>query len=180
VLHAADQAAEAEAAFGTLASFTDRGDGGDGGTDGRGLPDDPTVTVLRPDDPALVPDPGHESAVLTAVVAPQGPVDWRAPGVADAFADRLLRRAGLDGRVVFRAVRTPADLADATASPGGALPGPALASPGTRWLRPPNRTALPNVLALGQHAHPGGGLPHTGMSAAIAADLATGGPGGSR
>jgi phytoene dehydrogenase-like protein len=82
--------------------------------------------------------------------------------------------------VVFRAVRTPADLADATASPGGALPGPALASPGTRWLRPPHRTALPNVLALGQHAHPGGGLPHTGMSAAIAADLATGGPGGSR
>jgi phytoene desaturase len=175
VLHAADQAAEAEAAFGTLASFAGPG------PDGRGIPaEDPTVTVLRPDDPALVPDAGHESVVLTAVVAAQGPVDWRAPGVADAFAERLLRRAGLHDRVVFRAVRTPADLADTTASPGGALPGPALAGAAGAWLRPPNRTPLPNVLALGHHAHPGGGLPHIGMSAAITADLASGGPGGSR
>lgn len=37
---------------------------------GGGLPSEPTVTVLRPDDPALVPDAGHEAVTVTAVTPP--------------------------------------------------------------------------------------------------------------
>ncbi|MFD0562608.1 phytoene desaturase family protein [Kitasatospora saccharophila] len=85
VVHAADPDAEARAVF----------------TD-RALPPRPTVQVLRPDDPALVPGPDAEAAVLTVTV----PADLTlAATEQDAYAGELLAHlaaAGLDLRPRLR------------------------------------------------------------------------------
>ncbi|MFE9421845.1 phytoene desaturase family protein [Kitasatospora sp. NPDC006697] len=136
----------------------------------------PTVQVLRPDDPSAVPDPEHETAVLTCTVPSQAALDWTAPGVAKEFADRVLthlQAAGLDlgERILWERWRTPADLERETLAPGGAVARPALAGFGGEFLQPPNATDEPGRYRLGQAAHPGGGLSRAGMSACVVAGL---------
>ncbi|MEU5386973.1 phytoene desaturase family protein [Kitasatospora cineracea] len=142
VVHAADPAAEARAVFA-----------------GRALPDRPTVQVLRPDDPALVPGPDAEAAVLTVTV-PAGltPADAE----RDAYAGRLLDHlaaAGLDlrPRVRWRETRLTAS-----------VPVPSLAG---GHLAQANRPGPAGLYLIGAHAHPGGGLARVGMSASITAGL---------
>ncbi|MFD1832012.1 phytoene desaturase family protein [Streptomyces desertarenae] len=155
-----------------------------------------TVTVLRPGDPALVPDGAHESAVLSVVVPPHragagrpdglsgagarawdgGPVDWTAPGAAERAADEALAAVdaaglGLGGRLLWREVRTPADTERETGAPGGAVPAPALAGAGGAFLRAANLTRTAGLYRAGGSAHPGGGLAHAGMSGALVAGL---------
>ncbi|MBC9712242.1 FAD-dependent oxidoreductase [Streptomyces sp. TRM66268-LWL] len=122
----------------------------------------PTVTVLRPGDPALVPDDGHESVVLTSA----------AHKIADTedFADRMLTAAeravpGLRDRLLWHEIRTQ-----------GPVPHPALAGADARYLYPSNTTRLPGLYRAGGWAHPGGGLPHAGMSGALVAGLIVEGP----
>jgi phytoene desaturase len=141
---------------------------------------DPTVYVAAPDDPALRPDDQCESWFVL-VNAPRhgtgpGCVDWDAPGLREAYADRVLgvmARRGLDvrDRVLWREIRTPADLERQTRSPGGAIYGTSSNGPRAAFLRPPNRSPVPGLFLVGGSAHPGGGLPLVGMSAAIVADL---------
>lgn len=144
---------------------------------------DPTVYVSAPDDPALRPDDDSE-AWFVLVNAPRhgdpagdrGAVDWRAPGVAEAYADRVLAvlaGRGLDvrERVLFRHVRTPADLEAETRSVGGAIYGSSSNGARAAFLRPANRSPVPGLFLVGGSAHPGGGLPLVGMSAAIVAGL---------
>ncbi|MFE1195116.1 phytoene desaturase family protein [Streptomyces olivaceoviridis] len=144
------------------------------------LPDLPTTVVDRPDDPALRPDGEHESVVLTATVPSATEYDWAAPGAADAFADRMVAAAeravpGLRERVLWREVRTPLDTERETGAVGGAVPPPALAAP-EGVLHPANSTAVPGLFAVGGWSHPGGGLPHAGMSGALVAGLIVEGP----
>ncbi|MCW7945311.1 phytoene dehydrogenase [Streptomyces hygroscopicus] len=139
-----------------------------------GLPAAPTVTVLRPDDPALVPDAGHEAVTLT-VTAPSG------QSVSDSDVDRIVGAAeraipGLGDRLLWREVRHPADVAEDTGAPGGAVPAPALAAAGGRLLHPSNSTRVPGLFTVGGWSHPGGGLPHAGMSGALVAGLIVEGP----
>ncbi|WP_030239954.1 phytoene desaturase family protein [Streptomyces sp. NRRL S-350] len=136
----------------------------------------PTVQVLRPDDPALRPDDGHESVVLTATVPAQGDVDWTAPGVADHYADRLLAHVdaaglGLRERVLWRVVRTPEDTRRETGALGGSVARPVLAGSSGWWLKPANESPVPGLYLVGGNAHPGGGLARVGMSACITAGL---------
>ncbi|PGH50801.1 NAD(P)/FAD-dependent oxidoreductase [Streptomyces sp. Ru87] len=178
VAHAADRAAE-------LAGL-------DGDTGRRGGAGAVTVTVLRPDDPALRPDDGHETAVLSVTVPAHAPagvgspghaspghgVDWTAEGRAERFADVVLAAAeraepGLAERVLWRELRTPADVERETGAPGGCVPGPALAGAGGAFLRADNRAAPAGLYLAGGSAHPGGGLAHAGMSGALAAGLIT-------
>jgi phytoene desaturase len=136
---------------------------------------DPTVFVTAPADPAVRPD-GHE-AWFVLVNAPRhgrgrGAVDWRRPGLADAYADRVLavlaaRGVDVRDRVLFREVRTPADLADAAGAPGGAIYGTA----GHRLLRPVNRGPVRGLFLVGGSTQPGGGLPMVALSAKIVADV---------
>ena len=98
-------------------------------------------------------------------------------GLAPAGAGRRVRRPGpgragrarLDvrDRVLFREVRTPADLAGPTAAPGGAIYGTAGRRPA-----PPARTAARShgLFLVGGSTHPGGGLPMVTLSAQIVAD----------
>ncbi|HZG04211.1 MAG TPA: NAD(P)/FAD-dependent oxidoreductase [Streptomyces sp.] len=149
-----------------------------------------TVTVLRPGDPALVPDGEHESAVLSVVVPPHRAgagrpggsgedaqaVDWTVPGAAERAADEALAAVdaaglGLGGRLLWREVRTPADTERETGAPGGAVPAPVLAGADGAFLRAANLASPAGLYRVGGFAHPGGGLAHAGMSGALAAGL---------
>ncbi|MFJ8331158.1 phytoene desaturase family protein [Streptomyces sp. NPDC094437] len=145
-------------------------------------PERPTVRIDRPDDPALRPDDAHESVVLTATVPSQAHHDWTASGAADAFADRMVTAAeravpGLRERTLWREVRTPVHTRVETGAEFGGVPAPALAAAAGRLLRPANSTALAGLFSAGGWSHPGGGLPHAGMSGALTAGLIVEGPG---
>jgi phytoene desaturase len=136
--------------------------------------DDPAVLVTRAADPAV--HPAGSEAWFVLVNAPRhghawSAVDWRRPGLADAYAEHLLgvlARRGLDvrDRLRFVETRTPADLAAATAAPGGAIYGTA-----GGLTHPANRGPIPGLFLVGGSVHPGGGLPMVALSAQIAADL---------
>lgn len=134
---------------------------------------DPTVFVTRALDPAVRP-PGHEAWFVLVNAARQGTgwtaVDWRRPGLAEAYRNRILdvlAARGLDvrDRLLFAETRTPADLAEATGAPGGAIYGTA-----GGLLRPANRGPVDGLFLVGGSAHPGGGLPMVTLSAQIVAD----------
>ncbi|WP_030783801.1 phytoene desaturase family protein [Streptomyces sp. NRRL S-920] len=158
VLHSADRLDELDRLFGER----------------PGLPASPTVTVLRPDDPDSTPDGAHEAVTLTVTVPAHLEV-----GPADV--ERVMSRAesvipGLRERLLWHEVRTPADIAEATGADGGSVPAPALAAAGGKLLHPANSTRLPGLFAVGGWSHPGGGLPHAGMSGALVAGLIVEGP----
>ncbi|MBT2384724.1 NAD(P)/FAD-dependent oxidoreductase [Streptomyces sp. ISL-11] len=166
VVHSPDREAELEAVFG----------------EGDPRAHRPTVTVLRPDDPATRPDGAHEAVTLTATVAPQGRADWRDGAAAAAFAERMTDAAaaavpGLRERLLWREFRTPADTEAATGAEGGGVPAPVLAGAGGAFLRPGNATGVPGLYLAGGFAHPGGGLAHAGMSGAMVAGLIVDGAG---
>jgi phytoene desaturase len=140
---------------------------------------EPAVYLCSPDDDAMRPE-GHE-AVSVLVNAPRhghgpGLVDWDRPGLASSYADRVLdvmaaRGVDVRDRVLWRETRTPADLERATRSPGGAIYGTSSNGARAAFLRPANRSPVPGLFLVGGSAHPGGGLPLVGLSAAIVADL---------
>ncbi|MFI1579334.1 phytoene desaturase family protein [Embleya sp. NPDC020630] len=138
-------------------------------------PNDPTVCVLAPDDSTLAPE-GHSAWTVQLRVPPHGIVDWASAAVRDAYPTTLLdlmARRGLDvrDRVLWSELRTPADVAAATGAPGGAVPGAGADGPRSAPRRVPNRSAVPGLFSVGASAHPGGGLPRVGMSAALVAEL---------
>ena len=150
----------------------------------RAVPD-PAVYICNPDDPQMRPDDGEAWFVL--VNAPRqrdpldprhqpGAIDWTADGVAERYADQVLAvmaRRGVDvrDRLLWRVVRTPADLERETGAPGGAIYGTSSNGQRAAFLRPANRSPIPGLFLVGGSAHPGGGLPLVGLSAQIAADL---------
>ena len=74
-------------------------------------------------------------------------------------------------RIVNMVIRTPADIEQETQSPGGAIYGTSSNGVRSAFLRPGNRSPVTGLYLVGGSAHPGGGLPLVGMSAAIVAEL---------
>ena len=143
--------------------------------------DDPTIYACVPKDPSMRPDADHESWFIL-VNAPRqgvqerGAVDWTAPGVADAYADTILRRLAERGvdireRVLWRELRTPVDYARDARAPHGVIYGASSNGPRAAFQRPDNRSPIPGLYLVGGSAHPGGGLPLVGMGAEITANL---------
>ncbi|PPK95270.1 phytoene desaturase [Kineococcus xinjiangensis] len=140
---------------------------------------DPTVYVSAPDDPALRPHDDCEAWFVLVNAPAHDPgrgTDWTAPGVAAAQADRVLdvmAARGLDvrDRLLWREVRTPADLERDTRSDGGAIYGSSSDGARAAFLRPANRSPVPGLFLVGGSAHPGGGLPLVGLSARIVTEL---------
>jgi phytoene desaturase len=168
VLFPADYDAEFDHVFGT------------GRSAGRPAPvPDPTIYISAPDDPALRPDDDHEAWFVLVNAPrhdPEHGVDWDAAGLAGQYADRILTlmaERGLDvrDRLLWREVRTPADLERDTGSVGGAIYGTSSNGARSAFLRPANRSAVDGLFLVGGSSHPGGGLPLVGMSAAIVAEL---------
>ncbi|WP_369222199.1 phytoene desaturase family protein [Streptomyces sp. R39] len=138
----------------------------------------PTVTVLRPDDPALRPDDDHESVVVSAVLSRDA--GWEKDSTVRACTDLLLEAAeaavpGLRQRLIWHETRLPEPTAGAAPGPEE-IPAPALAAGKGRFLHPANTTRLPGLYRVGGWSHPGGGLPHAGMSGALVAGLIVEGP----
>ncbi len=138
---------------------------------------DPTIHLFR-GDPATAPA-GHEAWTLTVTAARQGTaagaVDWAAPRVSESYADALIaalasRGADVRDRLLWRAVRSPADLERSLGSPGGATAGPALHK-SAALFRPPNVTGVPGLFHVGASAHPGPGVPMVALSAALVAGM---------
>jgi phytoene desaturase len=150
----------------------------------RGRPcavDDPAVYISAPDEPASRPDDNHEGWFVLVNAPPHSPddpgrgIDWDAPGLPQSYADRLLKvmaDRGLDvrDRLLWRELRTPADLQRATRSVGGSIYGSSSNGARAAFLRPSNRSPVPGLFLVGGSAHPGGGLALVGMSAAIVAE----------
>ncbi|SNY51303.1 phytoene desaturase family protein [Paractinoplanes atraurantiacus] len=135
--------------------------------------DDPTVFVTRAADPSVAP-PGSEAWFVLVNAPPHGTgwqsVDWRRPGLAEAYGKHvldLLAHRGLDvrDRLVFTETRTPADVAASTAAPGGAIYGTA-----GSLMRPVNHGPVDGLYLVGGSVHPGGGLPMVTLSAQMVAD----------
>jgi phytoene desaturase len=148
---------------------------------------DPTVYISAPDDPTVRPDGDSEAWFVLANTprhvrrgeerkAGGRGVDWDAAGLRDAYADRVLgvmAERGLDvrDRILWREIRTPADLERETGSVGGSIYGTSSNGIRAAFLRPANRSGVPGLFLVGGSSHPGGGLPLVGLSAAIVADL---------
>ena len=177
VLFPGDYDDEFDSVFGT-------GTHRDGGP--RPVPD-PTVYVSAPDDRALRPDANCE-AWFVLVNAPRQVrageeeatggrgVEWDAAGLRSTYADRVLAvmaQRGLDvrDRVLWREIRTPADLERDTGSVGGSIYGTSSNGVRAAFVRPANRSPVPGLFLVGGSSHPGGGLPLVGLSAGIVADL---------
>lgn len=143
---------------------------------------DPTIYISAPDEPDSRPDADHE-AWFVLVNAPRhcpddptAGIDWDAAGLADAYADRVLdlmaaRGVDVRERLLWRHVRTPADLERETGSVGGSIYGTSSNGTSAAFLRPANRSPVPGLFLVGGSSHPGGGLPLVGLSAAIVAGL---------
>ena len=163
VLFPADYDAEFDAVFGDLARPVI----------------DPTIYISAPEDPAVRPD-GCE-AWFVLVNAPRhgsgpGAIDWRAPGIATAYAERLLdllaeRGLAVRDRVVWSQTLSPADLEERTGAVGGAIYGTSSNGASAAFLRPANRSPVPGLFLVGGSSHPGGGLPLVVLSAQIVAGL---------
>ncbi len=144
--------------------------------------DDPAVYVSAPDDPELRPSEDTE-AWFVLVNAPRhtpqdrrAGVDWDEPGLAERYADHVLEvmaRRGNDvrDRLLWRVVRTPADLERETASLGGSIYGTSSNGASAAFLRPANRSPLPGLYLVGGSSHPGGGIPLVAQSARIVAEM---------
>lgn len=140
---------------------------------------DPAIYACVPDDPAMRPDAEHESWFILVNAPRHDPAhgtDWTAPGVAAAYADRILallaqRGVDLRPRLLWHEVRTPADLEAAIGAPGGSIYGTSSNGSRAAFQRPANASSIPGLYLVGGSAHPGGGLPLVGMSAEIVATL---------
>ncbi|MFI8290919.1 phytoene desaturase family protein [Streptomyces sp. NPDC085614] len=134
----------------------------------HGAGDRPTTTVLRPDDPSVRPDGGHEAVALTATVNLHPGHDW-AEIAREMVTAAETAVPGLRERLLWQEVRTPEDTRRETGV--AEVPGPALAGGSGSWLPAANASALPGLYFAGGWSHPGGGLAHAGMSGALVAGL---------
>ena len=141
--------------------------------------EDPAIYVCAPDDPAMRPDGDHESWFILVNAPrhdPLGGVDWSNAQLAQSYADRilaLLAQRGMDvrDRILWREIRTPADLQRDARAPGGSIYGTSSNGARAAFARPANQSPVPGLFLVGGSTHPGGGLPLVGMGAEITAEL---------
>jgi phytoene desaturase len=143
--------------------------------------DNPAIYACAPDDPLMRPDADSEAWFILINAPRHGDgsgrtVDWEAPGLAEHYADHVLARLAERGtdirdRVIWRELRTPADLARSTRSPGGSIYGTSSNGARAAFQRPANQSPIPGLYLVGGSSHPGGGLPLVGMGAEIVANL---------
>jgi phytoene desaturase len=134
---------------------------------------DPTIYVCAPDDPLMRPDDEHESWFVLVNAPRNGAVDWDA--IREEYADHILEvmaRRGFDvrDRILWREIRTPADLERRVRTPGGSIYGTSSNGMRAAFLRPANISPVPGLYLVGGSSHPGGGLPLVGISAEIVAN----------
>jgi phytoene desaturase len=139
---------------------------------------DPTLYICSPDDPQMRPDDEHESWFVLVNAPRHDPgrgVDWSDASLVERYRERILdvlaeRGHDVRPRLLWSETRTPADLERTTRSPGGSIYGTSSNGARAAFMRASNRSPIPGLFLVGGSAHPGGGLPLVGMSAAIVAE----------
>jgi phytoene desaturase len=142
---------------------------------------EPTIYASVPHDPLVAP-PGHEAWFLLINAPRHTPndsragIDWNASGLAQSYADRILdlmaaRGVDIRDRVLWRELRTPADLEARTRAVGGSIYGTSSNGTKAAFLRPANRSPFDGLYLVGGSSHPGGGLPLVTLSAQIVAEM---------
>ena len=129
-------------------------------------------------DPSLAPEGHHSLKVL--VHAPRAELFEKRYGSVDSL-DRLQDKVfsliapvtGLDipAHALFVERATPMTLARRTGNEGGAMYGLDAACGQVGPQRPPNRTALDNLLWVGHYTHPAHGIVGSAMSGRFAAEI---------
>jgi phytoene desaturase len=135
----------------------------------------------------LAPEPtvyACVSSVTDPTQAPTGCENWfllvnTPAGVdvdRDEYAGVVLDRvaaAGIDlrPRAAHVSTLTPADIAECSRAPGGAIYGTSSNGRRAAFVRPANRGSRPGLYLVGGSSHPGGGLPLVVTSARIVADM---------
>ena len=142
---------------------------------------DPAIYACVPDDDRMRPDQDSEAWFILVNTPRNGTdprhcVDWDAPGRAEDYADLLLARLAERGvdireRIMWREIRSPADLERSTRAPGGSIYGSSSNGARAAFQRPANQSPIPGLYLVGGSSHPGGGLPLVGMGAEIVAGL---------
>jgi len=79
------------------------------------------------------------------------------------------RGVDLRSRILWRQIRTPADLQASARAPGGSIYGTSSNGARSAFLRPANVSPVPGLFLVGGSSHPGGGLPLVAMSGDIVA-----------
>lgn len=144
---------------------------------------DPTLYLHR--DPFASTGEGEDAREAVSVLVNAPPhlpdrpargINWDAPGLAGAYADRILtvlagRGVDVRDRVLTRSWQTPADLARRTGDVGGSIYGTATHGGLGPLRRPANASAVKGLFLVGGSTHPGGGLPMVGLSAEVVAGL---------
>lgn len=136
---------------------------------------DPTLFLTRAQAPA------GATAYSVVVPAPRNAAtehrtgtDWNDPATADSYARALIavldaRGYAVSPRLLRHKMLSPAELAERTGSPGGALIGPALHGRDA-LLRNPNTTGVTGLYHVGAAAHPGPGWALAPLSGALVAE----------
>lgn len=142
---------------------------------------DPAIYACVPDDPEMRPGADQESWFVLINAPRHDPsgrtgIDWSVPGLADTYANSLLEKLAERGvnirdRILWRELRTPADLEHDVRAPGGSIYGSSSNGARAAFSRPANASPIPGLFLVGGSSHPGGGLPLVGMGAEIVANL---------
>ncbi len=139
---------------------------------------DPAIYACIPRDSTMAPS-GTEAWFFLVNAPPHGSgsgqYNWTT-SAAEQYRDHILatlaqRGVDIRSRIMFTEIRTPADLARTTHTPGGSIYGPASHGATASFLRAPNQSNLGGLFNVGGTAHPGGGLPLVGLGVEITANL---------
>jgi phytoene desaturase len=139
----------------------------------------PAIYLCSPHDPEMVKSEGHES-LFVLVNAPRHSeeshkgFDWSDREFVRNYANSIIdqieaRGIEIRNRLEVLEIRTPLDLQNSVAAPGGSIYGTSSNGPRAAFLRARNRSPIKNLYCVGGSAHPGGGLPLVGLSAEIVA-----------
>lgn len=140
----------------------------------------PAIYLCSPHDETMVEKPGHE-AIFVLVNAPRHDLspmkgfDWSNRKFVEDYAETIIdqieeRGISIRDRLEVLEIRTPLDLQDSVAAPGGSIYGASSNGARAAFLRARNRSPIKNLYLVGGSSHPGGGLPLVGLSAEIVAN----------
>lgn len=144
----------------------------------------PTIYICAPQDETMVKDKDHE-AWFVLVNAPrhssnqkggkEAGFDWSDAEFNRQYANSIIDQIEAAGipireRLELLEIRTPLDLQESVAAPGGSIYGNSSNGARSAFLRAKNRSPISGLYLVGGSAHPGGGLPLVGLSAEIVAN----------
>ena len=138
--------------------------------------------IVGDDDSVIVIDPAHDAEAILKAVGEREVMAVICTDGRDGHRNAVLEVAEADeddpapialhtrDRLLWREIRTPADLERSVRAPGGSIYGTSSNGMRAAFLRPANISPVPGLYLVGGSSHPGGGLPLVGISAEIVAD----------